>query len=124
MDALSGSGDDFANTVRESQTAACKKSELASGETVFPGRPTKSLVASHSEQKAALTIAGKDVGSILISACVGYRFSAGSPYGHTGASLGIAKNLGAGFVPMTFLPGEKLQRANLRVLRLPLEVAD
>jgi hypothetical protein len=110
------------------QVDTCKKSENNTGNTVFPGQslvnPYIVTVDAPRQRFEDILNRGEQIYVVLITGCVGYRLAISGHYGHTGASIIIARGTNSSVLPLG-LPLEGIIRSQEIIkMRLPLEFAD
>jgi hypothetical protein len=114
--------------VTDRQLSVCKKSEFDIGNTIFPGQSMAKpyIVSVEASQKKFRDMVneGKQIYVVLVTACVGYQLAITGNYGHTGASLIVARGTNSNVLPLNLLADGTTKLEETINLRLPLEVAD
>jgi hypothetical protein len=110
---------DIGDVIRDMQVDICRGAEHQTGNTIFPGENSVEHNATFKEARS--TFEKTQFDSILVSSCVGYSTSDIGTYGHTGVSILVSFNISE---PMHLGVDEVIGRDLLRVVRLPLQIAD
>ena len=114
--------------VIDRQSTVCKKSEFDTGNTIFPGqsmaKPYMVWVEASQKKFKDMVNEGKQIYVVLVTACVGYQLAITGNYGHTGASLILARGTNSNILPLNLLAEATIKPEEIINLRLPLEIAD